>query len=55
MLKENLYNLIITLFFGFLFVYIMHKPKTVIVKNPNLNKIKLEIGEENSEEKNNII
>jgi hypothetical protein len=39
MLKEKLFYLLVTLFFGILFVYTMSKPKTVIVQNPKLKNI----------------
>ena len=39
MLKENLHHFIFSLFVGFLVIYYMNEPKTVVIKHPNINKI----------------
>jgi hypothetical protein len=39
MLKERLFNIIIYLFFGILFIYIINKPPVVVIKYPSIDSM----------------
>jgi hypothetical protein len=39
MLKEKIFYFIIILFIGFLLIYLLNKPPTIVIKKPNIEKI----------------
>ena len=39
MLKERIFNFLIVLFFGLLIIYVLHKPPTIVIKHPSIEKL----------------